>query len=346
MADMQEGQIYQEDTSQPSGDKAIEKLDPNGDLLLIAGPYQLLVSSKVLDLSSSFFRTMLRSNAFQEGIEQPNPSKPPVKKLDEDHPDIFLMICRALHYLPIEPLEAADDFRSFADLCHFYGCDKALSVHASSWIGREMDNFPTDTLQVLLWFAFVFRLSRQFQSISVHLARAQSPSEWKAWEVHPMPAQLKEDMRDLCERLKDKVQQQVEQAIDAVAANENRHVGKRDKVCALCFRNKPLATKRCGHCGSNDFVDYVCSPEIRLSLFKGWLQVQGYWPLSRLKQRSLRSYSGTQARFLVDTRTVCGLDDSCPLTTAKVTLLALFELPCVIDGLVLEHYHPESLHTP
>ena len=70
---------------------------------------------------------MLESNAFLEGVDQPNTDKPPIKPVHEDHPDIFSLICRVLHYLPVRPPDSIDDYRVLANLCDFYGCGRALS---------------------------------------------------------------------------------------------------------------------------------------------------------------------------------------------------------------------------
>lgn len=150
-------------------------------------------------------------------------------------------------------------------------------------------------------------------------------------------------MKELGESVKNTIQQHVEHVIDEVGANDVRHVGKRDKICSHCFQHKPLETKKCGYCGSINFYDYLCTKEVRLSLFKEWLQSQGYWPLSRLNKRSCRSFVGGKPS-LADSRTLCGFDDSCPLTGAKerlITGLRRTHKGCV--GLKLEDYVADFL---
>jgi hypothetical protein len=152
-----------------------------------------------------------------------------------------------------------------------------------------------------------------------------------------------DDVKELCESVKITVQQHVERVIDEVGANDVRHIGKRDKICCQCFHNKPLETKKCGYCSSNDFRDYLCTKEVRLSLFKEWLQSQGYWPLSRLNERSCRRFVGSMPSP-VGSRTTCGFDDSCPLTGAKerlITSLRRTHNDCV--GLKLEDYAADCL---
>src|SRR4051794_37120498 len=108
------------DEDQPSPCSLTEQLDPKGDVVLVVGRRRLLVSSRVLELSCPFFKKMLQSNTFVEGVEQPNAEKPPVKQLQEDHPDTFYMICLVLHYLPAHPPVSIDDYHYLADLCTFY----------------------------------------------------------------------------------------------------------------------------------------------------------------------------------------------------------------------------------
>jgi len=169
-----------------------EELDPKGDLILTVGQRDLLVSSRVLSLACPFFEKLLQCNAFSEGVNQPNREQPPVKQINEEHADTLYLICRILHYLPVEPPTSIEEFRLVADLCNFYGCSLALSVHVRAWLDAcGLSDLSSSELQTLMWVTFVFHLRDRFQLVSLYLARALSPSEWKAWEVHPMPSELK-----------------------------------------------------------------------------------------------------------------------------------------------------------
>lgn len=171
---------------------AKEELDPKGDLGLVVGRRYLLVSSRVLELSSPFFKKMLQSNAFLEGVDQPNVERPPTKRLHEDHPEMFSLICRVLHYRQVHPPDSVDNFHLLADLCNFYGCGWALSFHVRAWLeSMVLTNLPTQELQKVLWVTFVFHLRDQFRGVSLHVAGALTIGDWKAWEVHPMPTRLK-----------------------------------------------------------------------------------------------------------------------------------------------------------
>ncbi|KEF55287.1 uncharacterized protein A1O9_08941 [Exophiala aquamarina CBS 119918] len=321
-----------------------EDLDPRGDLILVVGQRELLVSSRVLELSCLFFEKLLQCNAFSEGVEQPNRKQPPVKTIHEEHSETFIKICEIVHYRPVQPPESIDDYRLVADLCNFYGCSLPVSVHVRAWLDAwEYSALSSNDLQTLLWVTYVFHLRDQFQQVSLHLAKALSTSEWRAWEVHPMPAQLKDDMREQCQMIKVKAQRQIEAVIDEVSTDDERHISKRDKVCGQCFLNKPLATKKCGNCGCSDFHDYFCTREVRLLLLMQWLQLQGYWPLSRLDEQSCASFLGSMP-FPAGGRTPCGFDNSCSLTGAKERLiLSLRTILNSFAGLKLEDYHSEPL---
>jgi hypothetical protein len=352
-----QGELFADATSDEK-----EELDPKGDLVLVVQRRHLLVSSRVLELSCPFFKKMLQSNAFLEGVDQPNAEQPPTKRLREDHPDMFSLICRVVHYRPAHPPDSVDGYHLLADLCNFYGCSWALSFHVRAWLESwDLSNLSSKELQKMLWVSFVFHLCDKFQCVSLHLAEAFTVGEWKAWEVQPMPAQLKgtlrksgsvsqsiitifaDDMRELYERVKNKVQQQIELVIDEVGENSERHTGKLDKICAQCFRNKPLATRRCGACGSSNFGDYTCTKEVRLSLFKEWLQSQGYWPLSRLIEQSCRNFLGAMPAP-TGNQTPCGFGDSCPLMVAKKRLIARLRANLAdVVGLRLEDYDAECL---
>lgn len=176
----------------PTASIAIEKLDPKGDLILAFGQYRLLVSSRVMELSCPFFNKMLQTGVFLEGVEQPDPNDPPTKTIDEDQTELFYLICRVLHYLPVERPDILYDYGLLADLCSFYGCARPLAFHVQAWIKQyQLSALAAGELQKLLWAAFVFQLRDEFQHISIQLAAALTTVEWKSWDVHPMPAHLK-----------------------------------------------------------------------------------------------------------------------------------------------------------
>ena len=171
---------------------ALEKLDPKGDLILEFGQYRLLVSSKVLELSCPFFQKLLQPDVFLEGVEKPSQDEPPTKTIHEDQTEILYLICRILHYLPVERPESIIEYELLADLCNFYGCARAIAVHMQTWIKHwSLSKLNVTELQIFLWAAFVFQLRDDFEKITVELAAAMTTKEWKSWDVHPMPPRLR-----------------------------------------------------------------------------------------------------------------------------------------------------------
>lgn len=89
-----------------------------------------------------------------------------------------------------------------------------------------------------------------------------------------------------------------------------------------------------------------CTKESRLLLFNEWLESQGFWPLSRLRETSCRSFVGDRGTVACNTnvRTPCGFDKSCPLGQSKERLCTLLEVALRDSpGLKLEAYDNESL---
>src|SRR2546430_2046993 len=113
------------------------RLHPKRHVVPVVGRRHLLVSSRVLELSSPFFKKMLQSNAFMEGADQPNAEKPPIKQLQENYPDIFYLICVVLQYLPAHPPDSIDDYRSLTDLCKFLRLQQGSVFSRQSLDGRS-----------------------------------------------------------------------------------------------------------------------------------------------------------------------------------------------------------------
>lgn len=142
-----------------------------------------------------------------------------------------------------------------------------------------------------------------------------------------------DDIRDLCDEMKNNIQQKVEESIDEVSAGRQRHVSTRYKQCTHCFRTLDVETTRCQECSSREFCVSYCTNESRLLLFRQWLRSIDYWPLSSLSRRSCRD-------FVLHNRpwsswTPCGLDEACPLTQAKERLNLNLRMP--------EHYGCQGL---
>ncbi|RMZ74730.1 hypothetical protein DV737_g5798, partial [Chaetothyriales sp. CBS 132003] len=206
-----------EENDQTEKTAQLERLDPRGDLILAVGSHRLLVASRVLVLSSSFFERMLCPDAFAEGRIQPTQTDPPVKTLDDQDPDTFRFVCRVLHYHRVDPPKSVAQFTALADTCNFYGFFDALSFHLQVWL--DPSNIPTsehEDQKKLLWVAFVFRQNATFKGLSRRLAFGLTKAELSSWEVHPMPESLKDDVSKMRASVRIKIERLVENAIDEV----------------------------------------------------------------------------------------------------------------------------------
>lgn len=123
---------------QNSEKSSLQILDPEGDLIIHNGPLKILVSSSVLLLSTRYFKTMLKTGGFSEGSNQPRRHDPPVKVVADDDPDAFLFMCNILHYRETEKPKGVAHLAALADVCDYYGSERATAFHARAWIREWM----------------------------------------------------------------------------------------------------------------------------------------------------------------------------------------------------------------
>ncbi|KAK5064409.1 hypothetical protein LTR84_000242 [Exophiala bonariae] len=290
---------------------------------------------------------MLQPDRFMEGVEQPNSEQPPTKELQEEHPQCLRAMCQALHHLPVQPVKSIEELHVFADVCNFYGCVRALSFQIQSWTERwDFSTLASSQLQRLLWVSFIFHLRSTFKQASSRLAQSLTPAQWKAWDVHPMPAKLKEDVRTMCEDLKWDMQMPIENAFGEVINNEHEHDrNDGDKKCSDCGLNKPRQTRKCGNCRSTNFEDYVCTNATRLLSLEGWLHREDLWPLSDHRGKSCHNLNQHRqmASFHVQYRDPCADEKACPLLQSKEKLRGRMEEAFdKSPGLSLDNYDDEN----
>lgn len=169
----------------------IEVLDPNGDLLIQNGPLCLRVSSNVLLLSTTYFQKMLQWN-FAESLPRPSRASPPVKTLADDHPQIFRMMCKILHFQEVDKPENAEQLGLLADVCDYYGREKAVSSHVHAWIEEWIEaEVSIEEMMRLLWVAYIFNLQKAFARISSGLAAVLTAPGLAELDLHPMPVAVK-----------------------------------------------------------------------------------------------------------------------------------------------------------
>lgn len=145
-------------------------------------------------------------------------------------------------------------------------------------------------------------------------------------------------MIELCQDAKTQIQKHIEGTIDTLTDSDDNHVGTRIKFCRECSSEKPLPTKKCGNCGSREFIDFVCTKQIRLLAFIDFLRTQGQWPLSQLSAQSCRTFL-KPTHYSWPFAAPCGHDSSCPITSAiKTFRSSQGSIIGDMEGLKLEDY--------
>ena len=171
----------------------IKILDPRGDLKLRNGNYSFLVSSNVLMLSSRYFRKMLQAEAFEEGLVQPQAADPPTKTLADADPISFGVMCGLLHFQHVTLPQDVGCLGAIADVCDYYGSERAISVHIRASIHpfeQAECRLTIPEVRKLLWVSFVFDLEHAFEVFSARLVAMLDIESVKALDLGMMPEKL------------------------------------------------------------------------------------------------------------------------------------------------------------
>lgn len=153
-------------------------IDPDGDLVLEVQGRELLVSRKVLCLSSSVFRAMLRNgSAF---IESTGPviSDDGLQhiRLQEDDYEAMRIMTNVIHLQhDWVPTKISFEFLdALAILCDKYDLRKCLGLWPQKW-SKPWNEFVSEPgYERWLFIALVFRNKASFTQISKHLMLAKT----------------------------------------------------------------------------------------------------------------------------------------------------------------------------
>ena len=169
------------------------QLDPQGNTVLRIGSETLRVSSDVLRLSCSSNTTIISPD------EKSRSDYSIVSTVKcSDVPSCVLM-CRALHFHPVEPPRTIEDISSFADVCNRYAYARALSPLVHAWLSSwKLDKLELSDLNHLLWVAWVFRLTVAFSDVSLCLAIASTPDEIGNWDTRSISPSVKSTVEHHC----------------------------------------------------------------------------------------------------------------------------------------------------
>ena len=88
------------------------------------------------------------------------------------------------------------------------------------------------------------------------------------------------------------------------------------KECEDCQAPKPRETKKCGSCGSRDFIRLICSGSIRAAETIEQLNNSKVWPLASNRSLSAKGFKGSveSAFTTASQRLSCSGKESCPLS--------------------------------
>ncbi|KAE9969891.1 hypothetical protein EG328_006627 [Venturia inaequalis] len=143
---------------EPKSTPSSVTVDEEGDLVLLVGvkaQTRILVSSKVLTISSKVFKAML-SKSFKEARElaqSVHNNQTYELPLPDDDAHTMIVLCKATHHrswdIPAETI-TMPLLRKFASHVHKYDCVEAVRTQAvSSWIA-SFESDPTQTLGLVV----------------------------------------------------------------------------------------------------------------------------------------------------------------------------------------------------
>ena len=107
----------------------------------------------------------------------------------------------------------------------------------------------------------------------------------------------------------------VEQTIDELRRDKQRFE-TRGKLCTVCRRYKPPATKKCHKCQNNEFLPLHCDAGSRVCEFLGLLESAEVWPLSGQMEDSAITFQMKLGSFQSGLNHNCDGFDRCPLSQA------------------------------
>jgi hypothetical protein len=151
------------------------KADGDGDVLFELGGSELktfiLVSSKVLTLTSPVFAAMFR-NRFQEGTNLSSGCLHPIP-LPDDDPAAFTLLCNILHHRSSE-IPLAIDFDSLANLailCDKYDCAGAVTCWSILWLQTWAQFAKEKGFERLLFISYGLDIPETFFQITLGLLK-------------------------------------------------------------------------------------------------------------------------------------------------------------------------------
>ncbi|KAJ9200582.1 hypothetical protein DTO164E3_2893 [Paecilomyces variotii] len=126
------------DTTIDHGDEVARELieiDPEGDAALRVESKDLIVSSKILSMTSTVFNEMMR----KDDTETADLGALLILRLEGDDPRALTLLCQLLHYRfdAVESQPNLDLLLEFINLANKYKCIPSVQLQASHWLRGE-----------------------------------------------------------------------------------------------------------------------------------------------------------------------------------------------------------------
>jgi BTB/POZ domain len=181
--------------SMQSLDQAVADRDiiyEDGDVLIIFGSRELLVSSKALSIASPVFKTMFNSR-FIEGTMVRSVQNPLKLPLPEDDPDAVAALVESLHFSAKRKFLGYDVELEVVQLCDKYDCTTSLYGLSGPWNCVPDEGKRSAYLWQRATIAFSMGNPEAFASSTVKLALKLTRAEIEAATLPTMlPASLKD----------------------------------------------------------------------------------------------------------------------------------------------------------
>ena len=149
-----------------------ENLDPEGDMILLAGDHRIRVSSKILSLASPPLKALLNSN-FREGAVKRTTVEPLNLPLPDDDAFAIAVLMSILHFQILPSFVPTNkQFGAIITVAQKYLCLRAVAGQCDFWLTRfRYDLLSAVELDVLARAAYVLDNALQFSRIIKALVR-------------------------------------------------------------------------------------------------------------------------------------------------------------------------------
>ncbi|KAJ9370380.1 hypothetical protein DTO282E5_4921 [Paecilomyces variotii] len=257
--------------------REIIKIDPEGDVALRVESKDLIVSSKILSMTSPVFDEMMS----KDDTETTGLGALLVLRLQGDDPGALTLLCQLLHYRSdaVKSQPNLDLLLEFINLANKYKCIPAVQLQACHWLRCEARSpLLTPEKTKKKWRA-AFLLGDEEECRKIMESLTADELEEKLIDLD-LPAKQIVETLSLRRRNFGRYLAAVEKAIYYVQQESERPKWSNPKICSSCRMHKPRETRVCGSCRGRQFEEFDCTSASQLAAFMKILVSCGVWPLN------------------------------------------------------------------